>query len=154
MDYNEALNNLTAADAMDISPTVLNYEGSLEDALELIANENRPDVAVGTESTIAGFVHAQDITGILARGESINIPLRTFIDSCSLSGSKPCIQVRPEESLMNVMKVMDSWGKDNILVVGENEEPLGIISATGAIKCLWKMVSEPLLTKAGPAEAE
>ena len=91
MDYIEALNNLTAADAMDISPTVLNYEGSLEDALELIANENRPDVAVGTESTIAGFVHAQDITGILARGESINIPLRTFIDSCSLSGSKPCI---------------------------------------------------------------
>ncbi len=154
MDYIEALNNLTAADAMDISPTVLNYEGSLEDALELIANENRPDVAVGTESTIAGFVHAQDITGILARRESINIPLRTFIDSCSLSGSKPCIQVRPEESLMNVMKVMDSWGKDNILVVGENEEPLGIISATGAIKCLWKMVSEPLLTKAGPAEAE
>ena len=154
MDYISALNNLTAADAMDISPPVLNYEGNLEDALRLIANENYQDVAVGAGNDIAGFVHAQDITGILARGESIDVPLRTFLDSCSLSGSKPCIQVRPEESLMNVMKVMDSWGKDNILVVGENEEPLGVISATGAIRCLWKMVSEPLLNRAGPAEVD
>ncbi|WP_400208658.1 CBS domain-containing protein [Candidatus Methanomassiliicoccus intestinalis] len=150
MDYIEALNRLTAADAMEISPTILNYEGDLEDALRLIANEDRPDVAVGNKEDIAGFIHAQDITGILARGESINVPLRTFLDSCSLSGSKPCIQVRPNESLLNVMRVMDSWGRDNVLVVGENEEPLGVISATGAIKCLWKMVSEPLLTKADP----
>ena len=121
MDYIAALNNLTAADAMDVSPPVLNYEGNLEDALRMIADENRQDVAVGAGKDIAGFVHAQDITGILARGESIDVPLRTFLDSCSLSGSKPCIQVRPEESL---------------------------------IRCLWKMVSEPLLTRAGPAEAE
>ena len=120
MDYIEALNRLTAADAMEISPTILNYEGDLEDALRLIANEDRPDVAVGNKEDIAGFIHAQDITGILARGESINVPLRTFLDSCSLSGSKPCIQVRPNESLLNVMRVMDSWGRDNVLVVGEN----------------------------------
>lgn len=124
MDYIEALNRLTAADAIEISPTILNYEGDLEDALRLIANEDRPDVAVGNKEDIAGFIHAQDITGILARGESINVPLRTFLDS-SVYQAVNRIQVRPNESLLNVMRVMDSWGRDNVLVVGENEEPLG-----------------------------
>lgn len=146
MDYSEALNTLTAADAMEPSNVILNYDGTMKDVIRTIATEDKSDITVGIDGDIAGFIHAQDVFGMLSRGDNMDIPIRKYLDACSLSGSKPCIQVRPEESLMNVIRVMDSWGKDNILVVGENEEPLGIISATGAIKCLWKLISEPLLT--------
>jgi predicted transcriptional regulator len=63
--------------------------------------------------------------------------VRDFVTACVLTGNQPCVQIKQDDTVMNALRVMDSWTARQIVVVDEKDEVVGTISVLDALKG-WK----------------
>jgi predicted transcriptional regulator len=111
------------------------YEGTIDDALVRMVEADRSTVMVMDRGGLVGLIGDVDIGRLVAKGVDIKKALiRDFVTACILTGNQPCVQVRQDESVLNALKVMDSWAASQIVVVDENDEVVGTLSVLEALK--------------------
>ena len=44
--------------------------------------------------------------------------VRDFVTACILTGNQPCVQIRQDDTVVNALRVMDSWTAHQIVVGG------------------------------------
>lgn len=112
-------------------------DDSIGEALDVMIAHNTSVVMVVDGDEVIGLLTAGDMSSMVARGIDIETRrARDFASLCEMSGSRPCTRVNHDEDPMNVLKVMQHWGTDRVLVV-KNERVVGTVSALGALKS-WK----------------
>lgn len=123
---------------MSRDPATVPYEGTLDDALMIMIERGRNSVLVMDEGRLAGLIDDTDIGRLVAKNVDIKRALvRDFVTACVLTGNQPCVQIRQDDTVMNALRVMDSWTARQIVVVDEKDEVVGTISVLDALKG-WK----------------
>jgi predicted transcriptional regulator len=125
-------------DFMDPEMAIVGYGGSVDDALNVMLRTGRRSAVVMDGDYVVGLIGASDIASMVARDrQPKSVPVRDFMSACLLTGNQPCVQVRDDDTVADALKVMDSWGTDQIIVVDENNRAVGTISALDALRG-WK----------------
>lgn len=138
MESTEHVTGPRVADLMRPDPATVSYDGTLDDALEAMIERGRGSVLVMDEGRLAGLIGDADIGRLVVKGVDLKRALvRDFVTACILTGNQPCVQIRQDDSVMNALRVMDSWTASQIVVVNEKDEVVGTISVLDALKG-WK----------------
>jgi CBS domain-containing protein len=123
---------------MDRELVTVPYEGTLEDALMVMIERDRDSVLVMDGEALAGMIASTDIGRLVANGVDLRKAMvRDFVAACLLTGNNPCVQVREDESVINALKVMDSWAASQVVVVDAGDRIAGTVTMLEALKG-WK----------------
>jgi len=107
---------------------------SVRQALQVMVDSGSSVVMVAEGEEVMGLLTAGDIGSMVVRDVDLDRNyVRDFAALCRLSGDQPCVRVDIGEDPLNVLKVMENWGIDRVLVTKE-EKVVGTISALGALK--------------------
>ncbi|MBI0582744.1 MAG: CBS domain-containing protein [Methanomassiliicoccus sp.] len=135
MESTEQTKEAQVADFMHPDPATVPYEGTLYDALGVMIERDRTSVLVMDGRNLVGMIGDTDIGRLVAKGVDIKRALvRDFVTACILTGNQPCVQIRQDDTVMNALRVMDSWSASQIVVVDEKDEVVGTISVLDALK--------------------
>lgn len=138
MESTEQVKEARVRELMRPDPATVPYEGTLEDALEVMIERDRNSVLVMDDGRLVGLIGDTDIGRLVAKGVDIKKALvRDFVTACVLTGNQPCVQIRQDDAAINALRVMDSWAAQQIVVVDEKDEVVGTISVLDALKG-WK----------------
>jgi CBS domain-containing protein len=138
MESTEQVTGARVGELMRSDPAMVPYEGTLDDALEAMIEKGRGSVLVMDEGHLAGLIDDTDIGRLVVKGVDLKKALvRDFVTACILTGNQPCVQIRQDDTVMNALRVMDSWTAHQIVVVDEKDEVVGTISVLDALKG-WK----------------
>lgn len=138
MESTEQVTGVRVGEFMSRDPATVPYEGTLDDALMIMIERGRNSVLVMDEGRLAGLIDDTDIGRLVAKNVDIKRALvRDFVTACVLTGNQPCVQIRQDDTVMNALRVMDSWTARQIVVVDEKDEVVGTISVLDALKG-WK----------------
>ncbi len=138
MESTEQVKEARVRELMRPDPATVPYEGTLEDALEVMIERDRNSVLVMDDGRLVGLIGDTDIGRLVAKGVDIKKALvRDFVTACVLTGNQPCVQIRQDDTAINALRVMDSWAAQQIVVVDEKDEVVGTISVLDALKG-WK----------------
>ena len=108
------------------------YEGTIDDALARMVEKGQNTVMVMDQRVLVGLIGDVDIGRLAAKGVDIKKAwIRDFVTACILTGNQPCVQIRQDETVVNALKVMDSWGAAQIVVVDEDNKVVGYAIGTG-----------------------
>ena len=108
------------------------------DALDIMIADDAPMVMVIEGGDVIGLMTSSDIGSMVARGVDLRTGrARDFASLCGMSGSRSCIRVDRDEEPINVLKAMNGWGVDRMLVVKNNDEVVGTVTALGALRS-WR----------------
>lgn len=129
---------------MHTNPATVDYGATLMDALVVMTDQGSTTVLVISNGDVAGIIGADDIARLVAKGADLNAArVREFVAACLLTGNQPCVQIRDDDSVLNALKVMDSWTTSQILVVNKENKVVGTITALDALKGWMEEVSKP-----------
>jgi CBS domain-containing protein len=135
MKSTEQERNARVEDRLSRELVTVGYEGTIDEALERMVEKDRGTVMVMDQGALVGLIGDVDIGRLVAKGVDIKKALiRDFVTACILTGNQPCVQVRQDETLLNALKVMDSWGASQIVVVDDENEVVGTLSVLDALK--------------------
>ena len=135
MESTEQVTGVRVGEFMSRDPATVPYEGTLDDALMIMIERGRNSVLVMDEGRLAGLIDDTDIGRLVAKNVDIKRALvRDFVTACVLTGNQPCVQIRQDDTVMNALRVMDSWTARQIVVVDEKDEVVGTISVLDALK--------------------
>jgi CBS domain-containing protein len=138
METTEHVAGARVADLMTPGPATVPYEGTLDDALEVMIDQGRSSVLVMDEGRLSGIIDDADIGRLVVKGVDLKkARVRDFVTACILTGNQPCVQIRQDDTVVNALRVMDSWTAHQIVVVDEKDEVVGTISVLDALKG-WK----------------
>jgi CBS domain-containing protein len=138
MERTEHVAETRIEEMMRPDPATVPYEGTLDDALEAMIGKGRGSVLVMADGRLAGLIDDTDIGRLVVKGVDLKKALvRDFVTACILTGNQPCVQIRQDDTVINALRVMDSWTAHQIVVVNEKEEVVGTISVLDALKG-WK----------------
>jgi CBS domain-containing protein len=138
MERTEPEKLVAVGEIMDRELVTVPYEGTLEDALTVMIERDRDSVLVMDGLALAGVIGSTDIGRLVAKGVDLHKAMvRDFVAACLLTGNNPCVQVREDESVINVLKVMDSWAASQVVVVGADDRVAGTVTMLEALKG-WK----------------
>jgi CBS domain-containing protein len=138
MESTEQIMGTQVAALMTPDPATVPYEGTLDDALEVMIERGRNSALVMDEGRLAGLIDDADIGRLVVKGVDLKKALvRDFVTACILTGNQPCVQIRQDDTVINALRVMDSWTAHQIVVVNEKDEVVGTISVLDALKG-WK----------------
>lgn len=125
-------------EVMDRELVTVPYEGTLEDALMVMIERDRDSVLVMDGEALAGMIASTDIGRLVANGVDLRKAMvRDFVAACLLTGNNPCVQVREDETVINALKVMDSWAASQVLVVDASDRIAGTVTMLETLKG-WK----------------
>jgi CBS domain-containing protein len=125
---------------IDRDVTTVPGEATISQALDAMISNDASVVMVVDGEDVVGLMTSADMGTMVARGIDLDAGrARDFTELCGMSGSRPCTRVNYDEDPINVLKVMQHWGTDRILVV-KNEKVVGTVSALGALKSWRKRV--------------
>jgi CBS domain-containing protein len=129
---------LSVKDLMKGSTIRVSSDGTLEDVLEAMIENDTPIVLVMDGEELLGMVGDNDIARLLAKGVDLkNAKTVDFITACMLTGNQPCVQIREEDSLLNSLRVMDLSNATHLVVVDNNDKVVGTLSVLDALRG-WK----------------
>jgi CBS domain-containing protein len=138
MESTEQATGARVGEFMSRDPATVPYEGTLDDALMVMIERGRNSVLVMDDGRLAGLIDDTDIGRLVAKSVDIKRALvRDFVTACVLTGNQPCVQIKQDDTVMNALRVMDSWTARQIVVVDEKDEVVGTISVLDALKG-WK----------------
>lgn len=122
-------------DYMSRELVTVEYEGTIDDALARMVEKGQNTVMVMDQRVLVGLIGDVDIGRLVAKGVDIKKAwIRDFVTACILTGNQPCVQIRQDEMVVNALKVMDSWGAAQIVVVDEDNKVVGTLSVLDALK--------------------
>lgn len=119
---------------METGPILVPGSATVMEALRDMINNGSPVLAVVEGDDIIGMVTASDMGNMVVRNVDLDKHrIRDFAALCRLDGNRPCVRVRHDEEPLNVLKVMQSWNVDRVLVT-KDEKIVGTISVLDALK--------------------
>lgn len=122
-------------DYMSRELVTVEYEGAIDDALARMVEKGQNTVMVMDRGALVGLIGDVDIGRLVAKGVDLKKALiRDFVTACILTGNQPCVQIRQDETVVNALKIMDSWGAAQIVVVDEDNKVVGTLSVLDALK--------------------
>ena len=125
---------------IDADIAIVQGEATMSEVLDTMISKGASVVMVTDGEDVVGLLTAGDMGSMVARGIDLDASrARDFASLCEMSGNRPCTRVNYDEEPSNVLKVMQHWGTDRVLVV-KNEEVVGTVSALGALKSWRKRV--------------
>lgn len=128
----------TVSGQVNRSYTTVPYSGTMKDALDRMVGDGNNVAVVMDQDHLVGVVTVADIVHLAAEGTDLsNTSIRTHMEACTLSGAQPCIQVREDENLENVLKAMQHSGQNEVLVVTAENKVVGTLRALDVLKG-WK----------------
>ncbi len=118
---------------------VIDINDSLGIAIKMMADENASVMVVKVEDSLVGIVTVADVMHGLANDYDLEeTKISTFMTECSVDSksttSKPCIQLDEDQDVVSAVRVMYEGGVNHLLVSGEKNEPLGIVSSLDLVK--------------------
>lgn len=119
---------------IDTEIATVRGDATIKEVLNTMTASNASVVMVAEGEDIVGLLTAGDMGVMVVRGIDLETSrARDFSSLCGMSGSRPCVNVNYDEEPLNVLKVMQSWSTERVLVIKE-EKVVGTISALGALK--------------------
>lgn len=114
---------------------------SLGAAVNLMAQEDVSVLVVKVEGELAGIITASDVMQGLAKDyDLVKTKISTFMTGCEIdqknSTKKICAQLDENDDVMSALKVMYTGGINHLLVTGENNRLLGVVSSLDLIKLI------------------
>ncbi len=114
---------------------------SLGAAIDLMAQANVSVLVVKIQGELIGMITISDVMQGLANDYDLEkTKISTFMTECRIDSrdttSKSCIQLDEDQDVMSAIKVMYEGGINHLLVTGEKNNPLGIVSSLELVKLI------------------
>jgi len=121
----------------------IGLEDSLGDAIRLMAKNNCSALVVKEEGVLFGLVTITDVMHSLVHHQDLQLTkISSFMTKCELISSKgtknACAQLDREQDVLSALKVMHQAGVNHLLVSGDENEPVGVVSALEIIRLLGR----------------
>jgi predicted transcriptional regulator len=118
---------------------VIDSNDSLDRAIQLMAQANVSVLAVKVGEELVGLMTVRDVMQGLVQGVDIRaVSAGSLMTKCEFtterSTKNSCFQLDEEEDILSAMKVMYEAGVNHLLVTGEKNKPLGIVSSLELVK--------------------
>lgn len=118
---------------------VIDINESLGAAIHLMAEKNVSVLAVKVQEELIGIVTVSDVMHGLANENDLErTKISDFMTTCKFdtekSTKRSCLQLDEEENTLGAIKVMLEAGVNHLLVTGEENTPLGIVSSLELVK--------------------
>ncbi|MBU0942879.1 MAG: CBS domain-containing protein [Proteobacteria bacterium] len=106
---------------------------SLKVVIKKMVDNRTAALAVTLEGTVAGVITDMDIMSCIDNGLDLGeVKASRFMSSCELisdrSAKTPCVQLDAAQTVENALGVMSRAGTHHLLVTGEGNKEIGIIS--------------------------
>jgi CBS domain-containing protein len=127
---NQEIKNAVNWDADNVS-----IEDSLRTVIKKIVKSKTSALVVKMDEIVIGFVTDMDIIDSISSGADLDeTKANSFMSACELITERPTtnpgIQLHEEESVENAFRLMSGAGVHSIMISGENEKCVGIVSIT------------------------
>ncbi len=114
---------------------------SMEKAIHIMAEANASVLAVKSGEEFMGMVTVSDVVQSLANDYDLKkTKVSTFMTECRVDAkdwkTHPCIQLDEDQDVISAIKVMYDGGINHVLVTGEKNKPIGIISSMDLVKLI------------------
>ena len=118
---------------------VIDIDDSLGMAIKTMAQDDASVLVVKGNEDLIGIVTVSDVMHGLANGYDLEkTKISTFMTECSVdsksSTRKSCVQLDEDQDVMSAIRVMYEGGINHLLVSGEKNEPIGIVSSLELVK--------------------
>ncbi len=119
----------------------VHVEDSLRDVIGKIVEANVSALVVKLNGVVAGVVSDMDVLKYVAEKRDLDATrVSEIMTACGLITREqkkcPCVQLHQTETIENALRVMDSAGVHNLLVAGDNEEKVGMVSIRDLLRLL------------------
>lgn len=120
---------------------VIESNTSLGAAINLMAQQDVSVLVVKIEGELAGIITASDVMQGLANDYDLDkTKISTFMTGCRIDDQNPtkkiCAQLDEDDDVMSALKVMYTGGINHLLVTGEKNKLLGVVSNLDLIKLI------------------
>ena len=130
MPLNQEIKNAVNWDAENVS-----MEDSLRTVIKKIVKSKTSALVVKMDEIVIGFVTDMDIIDSISSGADLDeTKANSFMIACELiterATTNPCIQLHEEESISTALRLMSGAGVHSIMISGESEKCVGVVSIT------------------------
>jgi predicted transcriptional regulator len=134
-------NYLSVKQAITRKFPAIEINESMDNVIHIMAETDASVLAVKSGDELLGMVTVSDVVQSLANDYDLKkTKVSTFMTECRIdkSDSKKhlCIQLDEDQDIISAIKVMFDGGINHLLVTGEKNKPLGIISSMDLIKLI------------------
>lgn len=117
----------------------INYDDSLETAINKMTKANVSVLAVLTGEELIGLVTISDVMFSLSNEDDFKeTKISTFMSKCEFNTAEgtrnPCLQLDEDEDALSAIKVMYEGGVNHLLVTGTGGKAVGIVSSLEIVK--------------------
>lgn len=119
----------------------IEFDASLQAVMKSMAQNNASALVVKTGQDVIGVVTISDVMDCLADDlDPATTKVSDFMTSCDLvtdrETSNPCAQLDEGQGAIAAIKVMREAGSHHLLVAGDNNMPVGLVSSLELIKLI------------------
>jgi CBS domain-containing protein len=127
--------NQEIKDAVNWDAETVSMEDSLRTVIQKIVKSKTSALVVKMDEIVIGFVTDMDIIDSINSGADLDeTKANSFMIACELiterATTNPGIQLHEEESVGNAFRLMSGAGVHSIMISGESEKCVGIVSIT------------------------
>ena len=113
---------------MSAPPVTVRGEASLREAAKVMYDSNVGSVVVVDGGRLQGILTRRDVLRLVASGDALRDPKVSSVMATSV------ITASPEETLSSILDKMRQAGVKHVVIVDEEERPLGVVS-------MWDILS-------------
>jgi predicted transcriptional regulator len=120
---------------------VIKSNESIRAAINLMAEANVSVLAVEADKELIGMITVSDVMQGVANDYDLQkTKISIFMTECRIdnknSTARTCIQLDEDQDVISAIKVMYEGGINHLLVTGEKNKPLGIVSSLELVKLI------------------
>lgn len=114
---------------------------NVKTAIDLMAKADVSVLAVKASGEFIGILSVSDVMHSLVSDDDLDeTQISNFMTECSIddkdSSGKLCVQLDEDQDVISALKVMYEGGINHLLVSGQNNEAVGIVSNLDLIKLI------------------
>jgi predicted transcriptional regulator len=120
---------------------VIESNESIQAAINLMAEADVSVLAVEADKELIGMITVTDVMQGIANDYDLQkTKISIFMTECridkKISTARTCIQLDEDQDVISAVKVMYEGGINHLLVTGEKNKPLGIVSSLELVKLI------------------
>jgi predicted transcriptional regulator len=120
---------------------VIESNESIQAAINLMAEADVSVLAVEADKELIGMITVSDVMQGIANDYDLQkTKISIFMTECridkKISTARTCIQLDEDQDVISAVKVMYEGGINHLLVTGEKNKPLGIVSSLELVKLI------------------
>jgi predicted transcriptional regulator len=120
---------------------VIESNESIQAAINLMAEADVSVLAVEAHKELIGMITVSDVMQGIANDYDLQkTKISIFMTECridnKISTAGTCIQLDEDQDVISAIKVMYEGGINHLLVTGEKNKPLGIVSSLELVKLI------------------